>query len=120
MAEAAASYALADGLFAEKLALADRYRALPAVVSGLRRQAAESATHSGVAHEKLGDAAGAEAHYRRALALYPLAETRYNLAVLAWGKDWAAAEEHLVEALRLDPGHAAAARSLSVLRARAR
>ncbi|MBI2387734.1 MAG: DUF2723 domain-containing protein [Elusimicrobia bacterium] len=118
MAEAAASYALADGLFAEKLALAGRFRALPGVVSDLRRQAAESATHSGVAHEKLGDAAGAEAHYRRALALYPLAETRYDLAVLAWGKDWAAAEEHLSEAVRLDPGHAAAARSLAVLRAR--
>jgi tetratricopeptide (TPR) repeat protein len=118
MAEAAASYALADGLFEEKLELAARYRALPDVVSGIRRQAAESATHSGVAREKLGDPAGAERHYRRALALYPLAETRFNLAVLAWGKDWAAAEENLAEAVRLDPSHAAAARYLAAVRAR--
>ena len=59
-----------------------------------------------------------EAHYRRALALQPLAETRFNLAVLAWGHDWPAAEDHLSEALRLDPGHAAAAKYLAALRAR--
>lgn len=120
MPEAAALYALADALFAEKIALAGRYRALPEIVQGVRRQAADAATHLGVAREKLGDAAGAEADYRRALALCPLAETRYNLAVLAWGKDWAAAEENLVEALRLDPGHAAAAKYLAALRARPR
>lgn len=118
MAEASASYALADALFEEKLALAARWRALPAVVSGLRRQAAESATHAGVAHEKLGDRAAAERRYRRALELQPLAETRFNLAVLAWGKDWPAAEEHLVEAVRLDPAHAASVKYLAALRAR--
>ena len=74
----------------------------------------------GVAREKLGDAAGAEADYRRALALCPLAETRYNLAVLAWGKNWAAVEANLVEAVRLDPSHAAAAKYLAALRARPR
>ncbi|MDD5305089.1 MAG: DUF2723 domain-containing protein [Elusimicrobia bacterium] len=120
MAEAAASYAIADGLFEEKLTLAARYRALPDVVSSIRRQAAEAATHNGVAHEKLGDPAGAEARYRRALALFPLAETEFDLAVLAWGKDWTAAEEHLSEALRLDPGHAQAAKYLAALRARRR
>jgi tetratricopeptide (TPR) repeat protein len=120
MAAAAASYALADALFTEKLALADRCRALPDVISGIRRQAAENATHSGVAAGKLGDPAGAEAHYRRALALFPLAETRFDLAVLSWGKDWAATEENLVEALRLDPGHAASAKYLAALRARRR
>ena len=120
MAAAASSYALADALFAEKLALADLCRALPDVISGIRRQAAESATHSGVAAEKLGDPAGAEAHYRRALALFPLPETHFDLAVLSWGRDWAAAEENLVEALRLDPGHAASAKYLAALRARRR
>lgn len=120
MAEAESSYALADDLSAQKLALAVRYRALPDILTVLRRQAADAATHHGVALEKLGDPAGAAAHYRRALALFPLAETRFDLAVLAWGKDWAAAEEHLSEALRLDPGHAQAAKYLAALRARRR
>lgn len=118
MAEAAASYAAADGLFEEKLALAARFKATPEIMAAVRRQAADAATHSGVAREKLGDRAGAERHYRRALALHPLAETRFNLAVLAWARDWPAAEEHLSEALRLDPGHAAAAKYLAALRAR--
>ena len=120
MAEAAASYAVADGLFEEKLELARRFRATPEIVAVVRRQAAGAATHTGVAREKLGDREGAAERYRRALALHPLAETRYNLAVLAWGTDWPAAEEHLAEALRLDPGHAAAARYLAALRARRR
>lgn len=120
MAEAAASYALADDLFAQKLALAVRYRALPDILSAIRRQAAEAATHHGVALERLGDPAGAETYYRRALALYPLAQTRFNMAVLAWGKDWPAAEENLVEAVRLEPGHAQAVKYLSALHARRR
>ena len=118
MNEAAATYALADGLFAEKLSLAERYRSLPALVSAIRSQAAETATHHGVVLEKLGDKAGAEGRYRRALGLFPLAQTRYNLAVLAWGVDWAAVEENLSEALRLEPSHAEARKYLSALRAR--
>jgi|CXWL01.1.fsa_nt_gi tetratricopeptide (TPR) repeat protein len=118
--EAAATYALADGLFAEKLSLAERYRSLPALVSSVRSQAAESATHHGVVLEKLGDKAGAEGQYRRALGLFPLAQTRYNLAVLSWGADWAAVEEHLTEALRLDPTHADARKYLAALRMRRR
>jgi len=118
--EASAAYALADALFAAKLEHAARYRALPAVMANLRRQAAESATARGVAREKLGDLSGAGEHYLRALALSPLAETRFNLAVLAWGKDWAAAEAHLVEASRLDPAHAQASKYLAALRAKRR
>jgi len=118
MAEAEASYAAAGALFAEKLALAEAYRTTPDIVKGLRHQAAEASTHHGVALGKLGNAAAAEERYRAALALTPLAETRFNLAVLAWGKDWPAAEEHLREALRLDPGHAAAAKYLAQLSVR--
>ena len=118
MSEAAATYALADGLFAEKLSLAERYRSLPALLSAIRSQAAETATHHGVVLEKLGDKAGAESQYRHALALFPLAQTRYNLAVLAWGVDWAVVEENLSEALRLDPNHADARKYLAALRAR--
>ena len=118
--EAADAYALADHLFGEKLADAARFRSLPDLVAAVRRQAAEAATHRGVAMEKLGDRAAAEAHYRRALALYPLAQTRFDLAVLAWGKDWAAAEEHLTEAVRLDPVHADARKYLEALKRRPR
>lgn len=117
-AEASAEYALADALFAEKLRLAVRYRSLPDLVSGIRRQAAESATHSGVAAERLGRPDEARAHYERALALSPLSQTRFNLAVLAWGKDWGTVEENLSEALRLDPNHAEARKYLTALRAR--
>ena len=45
---------------------------------------------------------------------------RQQLAVLAWGRDWPAAEEHLVEAVRLDPAHAASVKYLAALRARRR
>lgn len=120
MKEAVDSYSAADALFTAKLGLAARYRALPEVVSQLRRQAAEAATHLGVALEKTGDAAGARTSYARALELFPLAQTHYDLAALAWGKDWAEVEEHLAEALRLEPGHAAARGALAALRARRR
>ena len=116
--EAAAQYALADSLFSEKLRLAARYRSLPDLVSGIRRQAAESATHSGVAAERQGRLEEAQGHYQRALSLFPLSQTRFNLAVLAWGKDWGAVEENLSEALRLDPENVEAKKYLAALRAR--
>ncbi len=111
---------MAETLFDEKLELAARYRALPDLVVGLKRQGADAATHRGVALDKLGDRAGAESAYRRALALAPLSETEYDLAVLFWGRDWAEAERHLQEAVRLDPANAAAAKSLAALRTRPR
>lgn len=117
-AEAARTYELADRLFAEKLELARRYRALPEVVAAVRRQAAEAVTHRGVALEKLGDKPGAESCYRRALSLFPLAQTHYDLAALFWGRDRAVVEENLAEALRLDPSHADARRFLGLLRRR--
>lgn len=117
-ARAFAEYSLADALFAEKLRLAAEYRALPDLVAAIRRQAAESATHHGVAAQRLGRPEEAFALYQRALVLSPLAQTRFNLAVLAWGKDWAAVEEHLSQALRLDPGHAEARKYLMELRAK--
>ena len=68
--------------------------------------------------EKLGRRDEAQAAYRRALALYPLAQTHYNLAVLAWNRNWPAVEENLAAAVRLDPGHAEARRYLELLRRR--
>jgi len=117
-AEAGAEHSLADVLFAQKLRLAAQYRALPDLVAAIRRQAAESATHHGVAAQRLGRPEEAYALYQRALDLSPLAQTRFNLAVLAWGKDWDAVEENLSQALRLDPGHAEARKYLMELRAK--
>ena len=119
-AEAEAAGQVTEELFAQKRVLADEYRALPELKANIRRQSAEAATQHGVTLEKLGRREEAEAADRRALALYPLAQTRYNLAVLAWGRDPAAVEENLVEALRLDPGHALARQQLERLRAGAR
>lgn len=111
--------ALADALFARKLALADEYRALPELKASIRRQAAENATQHGVTLEKLGRRDEAAALYRRSIALTPTAQAYYDLAVLAWGRDWAAAQDDLAEAVRLDPGHADARRYLELLRRRA-
>jgi tetratricopeptide (TPR) repeat protein len=61
----------------------------------------------------------AVAMYRRALALSPLAQAHYDLAVLEWGHDWGAAEADLAEAVRIDPNHAEARRYLEQLRRRA-
>lgn len=119
-AEAESRYALADELFARKLKMAAEFRALPDLIEALRRQAADAVTHRGVAAEKRGDKDAASIAYARALALFPLAQTRYNMAVLTWGKDWAATEQNLAEALRLDPDHAEARNYLSALRARKR
>lgn len=119
--DAAAVGALADALFDRKLKAADEYRALPELKAAVRRQAAESATQTGLALEKAGRRDEAAAEYRRALGLFPLAQTYYDLAVLMWGRDWAAVESALGEALRLEPGHAearAAAAKLAALRRR--
>ncbi len=106
--ESAELGALADALFARKLVLAAEYRALPALSASIRRQAAEAATQTGVALERSGRRDEAAAEYRRALALFPLAQTHFDLAVLAWNKDWAVVSSELSEALRLDPAHAEA------------
>jgi tetratricopeptide (TPR) repeat protein len=118
--EAAAAFALADALFARKLELAQRYRALPDLVASIRRQAAEAVTSRGAAAEKRGDRAGAENAYARAIALHPLAQTYYNRAVLSWNRDWQATEADLEAALRLDPSHAEARKYLTLLRSRRR
>lgn len=116
--EAALHYGLADQLYAHKLQLAAEYRALPDLIASIRRQAAENATSLGAAKEKKGDRDGAAAAYGRALALFPLAQTFYNRAVLSWGKDWASTQSDLEQAVRLDPGHAEARKFLGMLRAR--
>src|SRR3569832_188275 len=109
-AEAEGDGVLADALFARKLELAARYRALPELTAAIRRQAAENLTQHGVALEMQGRRDEAAALYRRSIALTPTAQAYYDLAVLAWGHDWPAAQDDLAEAVRLDPGHADARR----------
>ncbi len=111
---------LCDALFARKLALAEEFRALPDLMGSIRRQAAEAATQTGVALERAGRRDDAAAEYRRALALFPLAQTHYDLAVLFWNKDWAVVGGELAEALRLDPGHPEARAAYAKLQATAR
>ncbi len=118
-ADAESLDASADDLLGRKRELAERYRALPDLMNSLRRQAADQLTQHGVALEKLGRRDDAAAIYRRSLVVFPTAQAHYDLAVLAWGHDWPAAEENLSEAVRLDPGHAQARLYLEKLRARA-
>lgn len=117
LAGARALYALSSELYDRLLARAAEYRALPAVTQGIRRGAAESFMHRGVVAEKLGDREQARLFYEESLRRAPLAQTHYDLAVLFWGRDWARAESELVEALKLEPGHAEARRYLAQLRA---
>jgi tetratricopeptide (TPR) repeat protein len=112
----ALSYATAsENAYRRKLAMAEEFRALPDVQAAVRRAAAETVTQRGVALEKSGRRDDAAAAYFRALALFPLAQTHYDLAVLYWGKDAASAQRELTETLRLDPGHAEARRFLGLI-----
>ena len=117
-ADADALDALADRLYAAKLAEAHAFRSLPPVKEALRRESALALTQHGVVLERLKRPGDALALYRRALAVFPLSQTCYNMAVLAWGRDWDAAAEDLAEAVRLDPSNAQARRYLDELRAR--
>lgn len=117
-AEAAAFYEVAALLHRRLLALAEDYSALPAVRENIRLGAAQAYLHWGVTLEKLGRPEEAEARYRDSLAIKPLAQARYNTAVLYWTKDPPRARAELEEALRLDPNHPEARRYLGVLSGR--
>ncbi len=109
-------YALASALAERMIALADAYNALPAVREAVRRGAAEDLMHLGVTFDKLGERDAARGCYERSIATFPLAEAHYDYAVLYWGRDRAVVERELEAALKLNPGHADAARYLRYLR----
>ncbi|MBI5210822.1 MAG: DUF2723 domain-containing protein [Elusimicrobia bacterium] len=111
-------YGLSVSLYGVMLELAREYRALPGLLAEIASGAAESTMHLGVIAERTGDRAAAERHYLDSLELRPLAQTRFNMAVLYWNRDRGRAERELSEALRLDPSHAEAARYLAILRSR--
>lgn len=114
------AYALAAALSDALMGLAEEYHSLPDLKNGLRRSAGDAQMQLGVVSERLKDLSAAEAAYDRSLALHPTAQTHYNKAVLFWGRDWGRVESELVEALRLDPRHADAARYLQQARLRNR
>ncbi|MBI5239508.1 MAG: DUF2723 domain-containing protein [Elusimicrobia bacterium] len=113
-------YSLAARINEETLRLTEVYHSLPDLKAGVRRAAAETYTQLGVILERLKDPAAAESSYRRSIALLPTAQAHYDLAVLYWARDPVRAEAELLEALRLEPGHAEAGRYLAVLRSRRR
>lgn len=119
--EGARRYYAAAGVLSDALlGLSEEYHSLPDLKANLKRSAGDAQMQLGVVSERLKDYPAAQAAYLRSLALYPTAQTHYNLAVLFWGRDWARAESELVEALRLDPRHAEAARYLQQARLRKR
>lgn len=113
-------YALSARLYEATLALADEYHSLEDLKSSLRQMSAEAYVHLGAACERLGEREAAESHYRRSLAIAPVGQAHFNLAVLYWNRDWAKAVEELSEAVRLDPRNEQAAKYLAIARARKR
>jgi len=117
---AQADYGWAAELSDRLSALAADYRALAPVQDAIRRQAAENRVQLGVALERLGRRDDAQKAYRAALERFPLAQAHYDLAVLAWNRDWPAAEQELELAVALDPSNQQARHYLAALRARKR
>ncbi|HVA66863.1 MAG TPA: DUF2723 domain-containing protein [Elusimicrobiota bacterium] len=115
---AAQNYALAARIGARLVVLAGQYAALPGVVAEIKKQEADALMHEGVAEQHLGNPARAERSYQNSLAIYPLAETHYDYAVLYWGKDWGIAARELSLALQVDPRYAPALHYLPEIRSR--
>jgi tetratricopeptide (TPR) repeat protein len=92
------------------LGLSVRYYSLPDLRRSLASASAYAWLNYGVASEKTGDPAAAEAAYALALVRNPgLADAHYNMAILYWNRDWDRVRSELEATLRLNPGHAAAA-----------
>ena len=101
------------------LLLALKYYALPGLKQSLSSASAYAWLNYGVALEKTGDTAAAEGAYNFALKRSPgMADAHYNLAILYWARDWDKVRAELAETVRLNPGHAQAAKYLAQLRNR--
>jgi len=118
-AAAGDSFKASGEVYERLLALSEKYYSLPSLKEGLASSSAYAWLNYGVALEKTGDRDGAGRAYTLALARNPrLADAHYNLAILYWGRDWARVRAELAETVRLNPGHAAAARYLAQMTGR--
>lgn len=119
LAEAAAAYTAAAGLFERTLRLAGEYHSLPDIWSGARRGLADARLNLGVVYEKLGRKDDAAREYQAAIQADPRsAQAYFNLAVVYWDRDWAKVAWAMSEALRIDPSRQDAAKYLAIARAR--
>ena len=100
-------YEYSSGIYLELLQMADEFRAMPDVISGIRREAANVWLHIGVVNEKLMRDEESLKAYNRALELndeFSLAY--YNKAVVYWKRgDLVRARENLELTLRYDPAN---------------
>jgi len=117
--QAGACFLESARIYERLLALALKYRSLPAVRQGLLVSSAYAWLNYGVALEKSGNRDGAERAYVEAQAKNPaLPDAHYNLAILYWNRDWSRVRSELERTLRLDPAHAQAARYLAAVKNR--
>lgn len=103
-AQAETAFEWAEQGYSFTFQLAETYKSLPEVMSGIRHEFATTLMHAGVVQERRGNVERARNYYERSLSLTPLAQTNYNLAVTYWDKDWERVIQYLEAALRLDPG----------------
>ncbi|HAT72061.1 MAG TPA: hypothetical protein DCS63_04520 [Elusimicrobia bacterium] len=116
-ASAGNSFRASGEVYERLLALSEKYHSLPSLRQSLASSSAYAWLNYGVAMEKTGDRDAAERSYSLALGRNPrLADAHYNLAILYWGRDWARVRAELSETVRLNPGHAAAARYLAQIK----
>src|ERR1019366_5379702 len=108
-AEATRFYAFTVKLYDRLLGMAEDYRSLPEVKTGLLKSSAEPLVDMGVALERSGDRGGAEAAYLEAIRRSPDSVQAYNnLGAFYWGHDWAKAAESFRHVAELQPQDARA------------
>lgn len=118
-AQAKTSFRASADIYERLLALGVKYYSLPDLRRTLSAASAYAWLNYGVACEKTGDRAAAEAAYNLASARNPgLADAHYNLAILYWNRDWDRVRRELAETVRLNPGHPQAGRYLQQLQQR--
>jgi tetratricopeptide (TPR) repeat protein len=106
LAGAEAAYSRSSRLYDEMMRRARVYKSLPAVVEGLRRDAAEVWVYRGVCAEKRRALDEARQCYAQAVKWDPRsAKAHYNWGVTYWNRDWSEAVRHFAEAATLDPGN---------------
>lgn len=112
------SYISAAAQYAEYWNLAARYKALPAVMAGIKKDHAEAFVSAGVCQEKLGALDESLKIYSKALEIDPAhAKAYFNRGVVYWRKgEWTAVIRELQEATRIDPNYREAAYYLQVAR----